>query len=496
MTEDTNKLIDQRKEKIRALREMGVNPFPTTIPVTHTARQTQALYGEKTAEDLESCPDRLAVAGRIKAIRDFGNAIFLDLFDRTGKLQILLSKKLVGPEKQAFFKKFADVGDIFGFRGQPFKTRTGELTIAAHELTLLGKNSRPLPEKWHGLQDLETRFRQRYADLIANPEAVEVFRKRSEIIRLIRAFFAERDFIEVETPMMQSIAGGAKARPFCTHHNALEMDLFLRIAPELYLKRLVVGGFDRVFEINRNFRNEGLSAQHNPEFTMIEFYWAYATYEQLMDLTEELFRHLAEQICGSPSIVYQGQPLDFSSPWKRLKLTEAVLEHTDLQAADLTDRQKLVDFCKAQEIEIVGHPNASELVTLVFEERVESKLIQPTFIYHYPTAVSPLARRNDENPDVVDRFELFIFGRELANAFNELADPEDQRQRFLAQVEAKKAGDEEAHDYDADYIRALEYGLPPTAGEGIGIDRLTMLLTDQPSIRDVILFPLLRKEQV
>jgi lysyl-tRNA synthetase class 2 len=496
MSEDLNKLVDQRKEKVQALREMGVNPFPTTIEVTHTAHQVQTTYAENTAEELEANQDRLCVAGRIKAIRDFGNAIFLDLFDRTGKIQILLSKKVVGPEQQSFFKKYADVGDQFGFVGRPFRTRTGELTIAASELKLLGKNTRPLPEKWHGLTDVETRYRQRYVDLIANPDAAAVFRKRSEIMRLIRNFFADRDFMEVETPMMHAIAGGAKARPFCTHHNALDMDLYLRIAPELYLKRLVVGGFERVFEINRNFRNEGISIQHNPEFTMIEFYWAFARYEQLMDLTEELFQHLAEHICGGVQIEYQGQPLDFAGPWKRLKLADAVLEHTDLTADDLQDAAKLREFCKAHEIEVLGKPSVAALVTLIFEEQVESRLIQPTFIYQYPTEVSPLARRNDENPDVVDRFELFIFGREIANAFNELADPDDQRGRFLAQVEAKKAGDEEANDYDADYIRALEYGLPPTAGEGIGVDRLTMLLTNQPSIRDVILFPLLRKEQV
>jgi lysyl-tRNA synthetase class 2 len=495
MNDEANRLIEQRKEKVRQLRELGVNPYPTTLPVSHDAAELHRLYGEKSAEELEALQPPAAVAGRVKAIRDFGGSVFADLHDRTGKIQVLLNKKLIGPESHGFFKKFADVGDFFGARGRVFKTRTGELSIAAEEVRLLGKNVRPLPEKWHGLSDLETRYRQRYADLIANSDAVEVFRKRSEIVRLIREFFVERGFLEVETPMMQAIAGGAKARPFQTHHNALDMDLFLRIAPELYLKRLVVGGFERVFEINRNFRNEGISTQHNPEFTMLEFYWAYATYEMLMDLTEELLCRLAERVCGGLKLPYQGQELDFTRPWKRLKMADAVLAHTDLTAADLQDRAKLLAYCKAHEIEVVGDPGLGGLLTIVFEAKVEHLLQQPTFIYEYPTEVSPLARRNDENPAVVDRFELFICGREIANAFNELADPEDQRGRFLAQVEAKAKGDVEAHEYDADYIRALEYGLPPTAGEGIGVDRLVMVLTDRASIRDVILFPLLRKEQ-
>jgi lysyl-tRNA synthetase class 2 len=494
--DETNKLIEQRHEKVRALREAGINPYPTAPAVTHTAREVHDLYGDQTTEALEAqAGNTVTVAGRIKAVRDFGNAVFADLFDRTGKIQIVLIKKIVGADAHALFKKFADVGDFFAFTGQPVKTRTGELSVAARELKLLGKNVRPLPEKWHGLADLETRYRQRYADLIANPDTAEVFRTRSEIMRLIRAFFHERGFLEVETPMMQAIAGGAKARPFQTHHNALDIDLFLRIAPELYLKRLVVGGFERVFEINRNFRNEGISIQHNPEFTMLEFYWAYATYEQLMDLTEELICGLVQQLRGGLEIDYQGTPISFRRPWPRWTLTEAVLKHTDLQPADLTDRAKLLNYCQAHEIPIVGAPGVGGLLTIIFEAKAEDKLIQPTFIYQYPTEVSPLARRNDRNPEVVDRFELFVYGREIANAFNELADPEDQRSRFLAQVEAKKAGDIEAHEYDADYIRALEYGLPPTAGEGIGIDRLVMLLTNQPSIRDVILFPLLRKEQ-
>jgi len=495
MSEDTNKIMEPRRAKVDALREIGVNPFPTTAPVTHQSGALHALYGEKSAEELEAAGDvRVSVAGRLKALRNFGNAIFADLYDAGGKIQILLIKKVLGPARHQLFKKFADIGDIFWFHGQPVKTRTGELSIAAHDMKLLCKSIRPLPEKWHGLTDLEIRYRQRYVDLIANPEVVNVFRTRSEIVRLMRVFFTERNFLEVETPMMQPLAGGARARPFVTHHNALDMDLYLRIAPELYLKRLIVGGFERVFEINRNFRNEGISIQHNPEFTMLEFYWAYATYEQLMETTEELFCFLAESLFGKLQFDYQGAMIDFNRPWKRLTMAEAVLAHTDLQADDLLDYAKLSAYCKRHEIPVIGEPGIGKLQTIIFEEKVEQHLIQPTFICRYPTEVSPLARRNDDDPGVVDRFELFIYGREIANAFNELADPDDQQGRFVAQVREKQAGDAEAHEYDADYIRALEYGLPPTAGEGIGVDRLVMLLTNQASIRDVILFPLLRKE--
>ncbi|HPQ68961.1 MAG TPA: lysine--tRNA ligase [bacterium] len=495
MNEDTNRLIELRREKAQALREQGVNPFPTTVSVTHTTQQLRDMYGEKEAEAIEQVPDRFAIAGRVKGQRDFGNVIFLDIYDRTGRLQVLLSKKLIGPENFKSFKKMADIGDIYAFAGKLMKTRTGELSLAADELTLQCKSMRPLPEKFHGLVDVETRYRQRYLDLIMNPDVVDVFRTRSEIIRLMRVFFSERDFLEVETPMMHPIAGGATARPFVTHHNTLDMDLFLRIAPELYLKRLIVGGLERVFEVNRNFRNEGISTQHNPEFTMLEFYWAYATYEQLMELTEELCCFLAHSLFGKLSFAYQEQEIDFARPWKRLRMADAVAEYTDLSVEDLADAATLKAFCAKHGIEIIGEATPGRLTVLIFEELVESKLVQPTFIYHFPTEVSPLARRNDENPEVVDRFELYINGNEIANAFNELADPDDQRGRFVEQVEAKKAGDEEAHEYDADYIRALEYGLPPTAGEGIGIDRLVMLLTNSASIRDVILFPQMRKEQ-
>ena len=494
MKDDTNRIIEQRKNKAQALRETGVNPYPTAMKVEFTTAEVCSLYGEKSAEEIEQSGEQISVAGRVRAIRDFGNAIFIDLYDRTGKLQILLAKKLLGSEQLKSFTKYSDVGDLFGFSGKLMKTRTGELTLAPDQYQLLSKSLRPLPEKFHGLTDREIRYRQRYLDLIMNPEVVDVFRTRSEIIRLIRVYFQERDFLEVETPMMQPIAGGAIARPFVTFHNTYDMELFLRIAPELYLKRLIVGGLDRVFEINRNFRNEGVSTQHNPEFTMLEFYWAYATYEQLMDMTEELFCFIANSLFGKLTVPYQELTLDFNRPWKRLKMADAVMAHTDLTAEDLDNIEKLRAYCDQQDIEIVREVGVGGLLTAIFDEKVEDKLIQPTFIYHYPTEVSPLARRNDENPEVVDRFELFICGREIANAFNELADPQDQKERFLAQLEARKTGDQEAHDYDADYIRALEYGLPPTAGEGVGIDRLVMLFTNQPNIRDVILFPLLRKE--
>jgi lysyl-tRNA synthetase, class II len=496
MHEDTNKIIEQRREKVAALRELGVNPFPTTKPVTHTSGDLHEQFDEKTAEELTELAAPAAVAGRIKAIRDFGNAVFVDAYDRTGKIQVLLIKKMVGAEEHKFFKKFADVGDHFWFSGQVAKTRTGELSVAATEFAMQSKAMRPLPEKWHGLVDVETRYRQRYVDLISNPDVAAVFRTRSEIVRLMRVFFTERDFMEVETPMLQSIAGGANARPFKTHHNALDMEMFMRIAPELYLKRLVVGGFERVFEINRNFRNEGISFKHNPEFTMLEFYWAYATYEQLMELTEELVGFIVESIHGGTELTFQGDRIDFSRPWRRLAMDDAVHEYTELTKEEIADVDKLAAYCTKHEIELVGEPTWGRLINAIFEEKVEDRLIQPTFLYRYPIEVSPLARRNDENPEMVDRFELFIAGREIANAFNELADPDDQRARFEMQGAAKAAGDEEAHEFDADYIRALEYGLPPTAGEGIGVDRLVMLLTDQASIRDVILFPLLRKEQV
>jgi lysyl-tRNA synthetase class 2 len=404
-----------------------------------------------------------------------------------------VKKDAVGEVVFANFETY-DIGDVVGAKGCPFRTKTGELSLHAKEIRLLTKSLLPLPEKFHGLTDVETRYRQRYVDLIVNPEVKEVFLKRARIINLIREFMVSRDFLEVETPMMQQIPGGATARPFITHHNALDMQLYLRIAPELYLKRLVVGGFERVFEINRNFRNEGISVRHNPEFTMMEFYQAYATYEDLIDFTEELICRVVMDLFDSLEISYQGQLISFQRPWNRFSVREAILEYGDIDAKSLDDRDLALAYARKIGLDLPDDVGYGKLLVDIFEEVAEEKLVQPTFITSYPTEVSPLSRRSDSDPDVVDRFELFIAGREMANAFSELNDPVDQKERFLLQVAAKEKGDEEAHYMDEDYIRALEYGMPPTAGEGIGIDRLIMLLTDSPSIRDVILFPQLRRE--
>jgi len=413
--------------------------------------------------------------------------------DRKGRVQLYLKKDVLGDELFAEFENY-DIGDIIGASGHPFRTKTGELSIAVTEIRLLTKSLLPLPEKFHGLTDVETRYRQRYVDLIVSPDVREVFFKRSRIVSLIREFMTRNDFLEVETPMMQPIPGGATAKPFVTHHNALDMELFLRIAPELYLKRLVVGGLDRVFEINRNFRNEGISVRHNPEFTMMEFYQAYATFEDLMNFTEELLCHVAQELLGTLDFSYGGEPISFQRPWQRFTVKEAILHFGEIDAKSLEDRDLAYAYAQKIGLQLTEDIGYGRLITEIFEEVAETKLIQPTFITNYPTEVSPLSRKSDHDPEYVDRFEFFCAGREMANAFSELNDPRDQKERFLAQVAAKAKGDEEAHYMDEDYIRALEYGLPPTAGEGIGIDRLVMLLTDSPSIRDVILFPQLRKE--
>jgi lysyl-tRNA synthetase class 2 len=428
------------------------------------------------------------------ARRSFGKAAFIQLQDRKGRMQLYVRKDSVGEELFSVFEDY-DIGDIIGASGWPFRTKTGELSLHVTEIRLLTKSLLPLPEKFHGLTDVETRYRQRYVDLIVNPEVREVFAKRAKVVNLIREFMVSRDFLEVETPMMQPIPGGATARPFITHHNALDMQLYLRIAPELYLKRLVVGGFDRVFEINRNFRNEGISVRHNPEFTMMEFYQAYATFEDLMDFTEEMLCHVTMNLLGKLDFTYQGAEISFQRPWKRLTVKEAIVEYGKVDAKTVNDRELALTFARSIGLDLPDDIGYGKLITEIFEEVAEPKLIQPTFITSYPTEVSPLSRKSDHDPEYVDRFEFFCAGREMANAFSELNDPVDQKERFLAQVEAKDKGDEEAHYMDEDYIRALEYGLPPTAGEGIGIDRLVMLLTDSPSIRDVILFPQLRKEK-
>jgi lysyl-tRNA synthetase class 2 len=490
--EELSELLLQRRRKVDALWEAGINPYPNDFRPAHTAADLLAEFGGM--QDIPEGARTFVMAGRILARRSFGKAAFLQLQDRSGRMQVYVRKDSIGDDAFAQFETL-DIGDIIGIEGWPFLTKTGELTLHVTALRLLTKSLLPLPEKFHGLTDTETRYRQRYVDLIVNPEARDVFVKRSRIVSLIREFMVRHDFLEVETPMMQPIPGGATAKPFVTHHNALDMELFLRIAPELYLKRLVVGGFERVFEINRNFRNEGISVRHNPEFTMMEFYQAYATFEDLMDYTEELLCHVAQELLGTLQLSYQGLEISFARPWRRLTVREAILEYGDIDAKSLADRDLAYAYARRLGLELPEDIGYGKLVTEIFEEVAEAKLIQPTFITAYPTEVSPLSRKNDHDPEIVDRFELYIAGRELANAFSELNDPVDQKERFLAQVAQKDKGDEEAHYMDEDYIRALEYGMPPTAGEGIGIDRLAMLLTDSPSIRDVILFPQLRKEK-
>jgi lysyl-tRNA synthetase, class II len=489
--EELSELLLQRRRKVDALWEAGINPYPNDFRPQHTSADLRAAYGD--VEVIEENPTTFVVAGRMLMRRSFGKAAFVQMQDRKGRVQLYLKKDVLGDELFAEFENY-DIGDIIGVTGLPFRTKTGELSIAVAEIRLLTKSLLPLPEKFHGLTDVETRYRQRYVDLIVSPDVRAVFFKRSRIVSLIREYMTRNDFLEVETPMMHPIPGGATAKPFVTHHNALDMELFLRIAPELYLKRLVVGGLDRVFEINRSFRNEGISVRHNPEFTMMEFYQAYATFEDLMTFTEELLCHVAQETLGTLDFSYGGEPISFQRPWKRYTVKEAILHFGDIDAKSLEDRD--LAYAYAQKIGLVLSEDVGygRLITEIFEEVAETKLIQPTFITSYPTEVSPLSRKSDHDPEFVDRFEFFCAGREMANAFSELNDPRDQKERFLAQVAAKDKGDEEAQHMDEDYIRALEYGLPPTAGEGIGIDRLVMLLTDSPSIRDVILFPQLRKE--
>jgi lysyl-tRNA synthetase class 2 len=489
--EELSELLLQRRRKVNALWTAGINPYPNDFKPAHTASDVVAQYGE--CEQIDAPEVSFVLAGRIIARRSFGKAAFIQIQDRSGRIQVYVRKDDLSEEAFAQFESF-DIGDIIGVAGFPFRTQKGELSIHARMVRLLVKSLLPLPEKFHGLTDVETRYRQRYVDLIVNPEVREIFIKRSRIVNLIRQFMSSRDFLEVETPMMQPIPGGATARPFVTHHNALDMQLFLRIAPELYLKRLVVGGFERVFEINRNFRNEGISVRHNPEFTMMEFYQAYATYEDLMDFTEELFCHVAQEVLGTLDFSYQDMAISFQRPWRRLTVKEAILEYGDIEQKQLEDRDLALAYARSIGLDLPDEIGYGKLIMEIFEEVAEHKLIQPTFVTAYPTEVSPLSRKNDQDPYIVDRFELMIGGREIANAFSELNDPVDQKERFLAQVAEKDKGDEEAHYMDEDYVRALEYGLPPTAGEGIGIDRLVMLLTDSASIRDVILFPQLRKE--
>jgi lysyl-tRNA synthetase class 2 len=485
-TEKAADLVEQRKQKIEGFRREGINPFPNGFKVSHTVADIQKSCGQVAHDD--ALPVQFTTAGRIMAVNSFGKSAFIRFRDRSGQLQAYIRKDKVGDAGYAIFKKM-DIGDFIGLTGTLFQTKTGEWTLLADEMKLLSKSTRPLPEKFHGLKDPEKRYRQRYVDLIMNADTRRIFRIRSQMTQAIRDFFLRKDYLEVETPMMQPIAGGAEATPFVTHHNALDMDLFLRIAPELYLKRLVVGGFERVFEINRNFRNEGVSTQHNPEFTMLEFYQAYATYEDLMSLTEQLFADVMQKVLGTTSVTYQGHAIDFQAPWKRLPLARALQELGGVDPALLNDRDGLIAFAKEKGVPLTKTRRIGKIITKLFDVLVEPQLIQPTFITGYPVEVSPLSRRSDAEPEITERFELFVAGFEIANGFSELNDPEDQHQRFMQQVEDRREGDDEAHQMDADYIEALEYGMPPTAGEGIGIDRLAMLLTDAPSIREVILFP-------
>jgi len=478
-------LIKQRRQKIDALKASGYTLFPNDFDVSHTIKDIQDAI-ESASEEAPST--QFTAAGRIIAINRFGKSSFIRFRDATGQMQAYIQKNKVGDETYALFKQM-DVGDFIGITGPVFKTRTGEWTVLCEQIKLLTKAIRSLPEKFHGIKDPEKRYRQRYLDLIMNENTRKIFKTRSMVIQSIRQFLLDRQYLEVETPMMHPIAGGAEAEPFKTHHNALDMTLFLRIAPELYLKRLVVGGFDRVFEINRNFRNEGVSTRHNPEFTMLEFYQAYATYTHLMDLTEQMFQSVAQQVLGSQTFDYQGETIDFSSNWKRLTLSDALVELGGLPPTILNDRDALLAFAHEQNVPMKQDRKTGKILTKLFDILVEPKLIQPTFITAYPVEVSPLSRKNDHHPELTDRFELFIGGREIANGFSELNDPDDQRERFLEQVKERESGDNEAHPMDEDYIEALEYGLPPTAGEGIGIDRLVMLLTNAESIREVILFP-------
>ena len=488
--EETNDLIRQRKEKLKEIREAGIEPYPHKYAPTHT---TSAICEE--FENVSETPDeshRVVIAGRIMTKRDHGKSSFAHLQDSEGRIQIYMRRDDIGAEVYRIYRRF-DIGDIIGVSGVVFRTRTGELTVLADSVQLLCKSIRPLPEKWHGLQDKQTRYRQRYADLIMNPEVKAVFIKRTHIVKAIRNMLDADGFIEVETPVLQPIYGGASARPFTTYHNTLDQSLYLRIANELYLKRLIVGGFDRVYEFSRDFRNEGMDRDHNPEFTMLELYQAYADYHQIMELTETLITKTVEALHNTTKISYQGKEIDFTVPWRRFSMVEAVHEYTGINPEILSADDLYAEAVKA-DVSLAGDESKGEIIVELFDEFVEPKLVQPTFIYDYPIEVSPFAKKKPENPEFVERFEFFICGMEIGNAFSELNDPLDQRQRFLEQASSLADGNDEAFMVDEDYLRALEYGMPPTGGLGIGIDRLTMLLTDQYSIRDVILFPQMRQE--
>ncbi len=485
------RLLKLRKEKINELKEKGVNLYPNDFKPSCSIDELRKII-EKNPDTLGENGQQFSIAGRMMAVNKMGKSSFVRFKDRSGQMQVYVQKNRVGDETYSLFKKL-DIGDFIGVTGPVFQTRTGEWTLLADQFRLLSKAVRPLPEKFHGIKDPEKRYRQRYLDLIMNEKTRQIFIKRSAIVAAMREFFNKKGFMEVETPMMQPLAGGAEATPFKTWHNALGMELFLRIAPELYLKRLVVGGFERIFEINRNFRNEGVSTRHNPEFTMVEFYQAYADYKELMDLTEEMFEAIVMKIAGSAKIEYQGNEIDFSRGWKKIAMIDSLVEIGGVDPGIIQNTEALLEFAEARNIQITKKDRHGKILTKLFDILVEPKLIQPTFITGYPVEVSPLSRKSDTDPELTDRFELFIAGREIANGFSEINDPEDQYNRFLMQVRQRDEGNSEAHIMDAEYVEALEYGMPPTAGEGIGIDRLVMLLTDSASIREVILFPHMKK---
>lgn len=491
--DESSGILKEIKEKVKELRSKGLNLYPSGFRRDTTVEEVVNRFGKMDNDELKRITDCFTLAGRVMSIRDFGKAVFIHIKDGTGRLQAYIRKDRVGEENFETFK-LMDIGDHVGLTGQLFRTRTDELTLLANSFVLLSKAQRPLPEKYHGLIDVEARYRQRYLDLIVNDNVRNTFIQRGRIIQTIREFLDKQGFIEVETPMMQSIPGGAAARPFKTYHNALGMDLYLRVAPELYLKRLVVGGLEKIYELNRNFRNEGVSTDHNPEFTMLEFYVAYATYEDLMDLTEKLFLYLLKKLFGGLTIEYQGKPINFTTPWPRISFADSLKDIGGIPEDVLFDHQALIDLARSKGVEVKDNEEIGRILNRLFESIVEPKLIQPTFIVDHPIELSPLSRRKDEHPEIAERFELFVGGKEVANAFSELNDPDDQRERFLKQASLRDSGDEEALFMDEDYLKALEYGLPPTAGEGIGIDRLVMILTNSPSIRDVILFPQMRKK--
>jgi lysyl-tRNA synthetase, class II len=492
--DETKDLISQRREKLKELKEAGVNPYINRFKGTQTIRPILEKYSGLESEKFETITERFTVAGRLMTKRKHGKVVFCHIKDFTGKIQIYIRKDQVEAGLFELFLK-CDIGDFIGVTGRVFKTKTEELTIWAEDFKLLSKSLRPLPEKWHGLKDIETRYRQRYLDLIANEEVKEVFVLRSRIIESIRNFLKKMEFLEVETPMMQPLPGGAAAKPFVTYHNTLDMTLYLRIAPELYLKRLIIGGLERVYEINRSFRNEGISTAHNPEFTMLEFYMAYADYHDLIELTEKMIPEVATEVLGTTRIHFDGQDIELAAPWKKYTLKESLIEVGNADEKILGDKEEAGQFARKLEIPLAGDESHGKLLNEIFERIVEPKLIQPTFITDYPIEISPLAKKKEDDPGLVERFEFFIAAKEIGNAYTELNDPMDQEARFQEQLKASKSEEEGMVSIDKDYIRALEFGMPPTAGEGIGIDRLVMLLTGSPSIRDVILFPQLKKEE-